>query len=190
MINTVTYYLHYDIDDNQNIIIKNELFEEMLINIMNRYCELKITLIDRFGIANSKMDDIINEFVKDCKQNDRHRYCPYMFNDDFIQFPAMLKSFTEGLIKEFNTIHARNFEVFNNKARIYFKVSMPDEYISEEKKEEYLSLGANELFAETISNKVIVENVLPAFYNYLYKENRLSDKSDETNLFMYKIGLN
>ena len=52
MINTVTYYLHYDIDDNQNIIIKNELFEEMLITIMNRYCELKITLIDRFGIAN------------------------------------------------------------------------------------------------------------------------------------------
>ena len=77
MVNTVTYYLRYDIDDDRNVIIQNESFNDMITDIMNRSCDLKLTLIDRFGMANSKTDDIVNEFVNDCRKKDDNRYCPY-----------------------------------------------------------------------------------------------------------------
>ena len=190
MINIVTYHLRYDLDSNHNVIIQNESFDDMMTVMMNRRGEIKITLVDRFGIANSKIDDIVNEFIKDCRQKDGHRYCPYVYNDRFAQFSSVLKSFIGGLIKEVNSVHVREFEVFNRKETVRFKVDIPDEYVTEEKREEFIGLGANDLFAEPFSSKVILENVMPAFYVSLYDTNRLSDKSDETNLFMFKIGLN
>ena len=188
MTNTIIYYLQYELDENGKVIIKNELFDEMLADIMNRQCELKLTLIDPFGIANSKIDDIVNEFIRDCKDKDSGRYCPYDHHDDYFFFPSVFKSFVEGLIEAPKLSYMDNFDVFNNQAGIYFKAYIPDEYVSEHKKEEFLALGPDDLMA-AFPQEVMIRYILPRFYYCLYSMDRLSEKSDDTNLLKYKTGL-
>jgi len=186
MTNTVTYYLRYDLDENRNVIIQNESFDYMITDIMNKSCGLKLTLIDRFGIVNSKTDDIVNEFVHDCKERDENRYCPYLYDDDYEMFPIVLKNFISGLLKVLKTPYEGDFDVFNSKT--VFRVDIPSEYVSDEKREEFLGLGPDYLIAQ-FSQNVIVENVLPAFYLNLFNRGKLSEKSLDTNLRKYKIGL-
>ena len=187
MVNSVTYYLRYDLDDDHNIIIQNESFDDMITDIMNRSCGLKLTLIDRFGIANSKTDDIVNEFVNDCRQRDDNRYCPYSYNDNYEKFPVVLKSFISGLLKIMISPFEGEFDVFNSKT--YFRVNISSEYVSEENKEEFLGLGPDDLFAQPLPQKVIIENILPVFYLNLYNTDMLSEKSRYTDLRKYRIGI-
>ena len=188
MVNRVTYYLHYDLDDNHNVIIKNELFDEWLVDIMNKSCELNIILIDRFGIANSKTDDIVNEFVKDCKSKDRNRYCPYPYNDGFNQFPELLIRFISNLIREMTFKGVHDFDVIQRYSGESFGISVPDDLVLEEKREELLAYGPDDLFA-ILSIGNVFNCVVAAFYLWLYRTDRLYDKSDETNLLKFKIGL-
>ncbi len=187
MVNTVTYFLHYDLDDDKNVVIGNESFDDMITAVMNMPCGLKLTLIDRFGIANSKMDDIVNEFVNDCRQRDDNRYCPYPYNDGFGSFPAVLKSFIGGLLEVTRRSFAGDFDVFNSQT--LFRVKIPAEYLSAEKIEEFLALGPDDLFAQPFPHRVFVENILPAYYLDLYAAGKLSEKSGDTDLRKYKIGL-
>ena len=186
--NRVTYYLHYDMDNDRNVVIKNEYFKEMLVDLMNRPCELNVILIDRFGISNSKTDDIVNEFIKDCKERDGSRYCPYPYNDGFKHFPELLTMFIGNLFRVLNSWSVAVFDVFRRQSEGYFVVTVPEGFLSKEKEDEFTALGANDLFAE-FSFEDVFNYVTPSFYLWLYNTDMLYDKSDKTNLLKFKIGL-
>ncbi len=188
MTNTTTYYLHYDIDGKGKVVIQNESFDDMLISIMKKPFELKLTMIDRFGIANSKLDDIINEFIKDYRQKGHHSF-PFKSNDGFKSFPDIFKKFVNGLIDSMHNPYSGDFDVLNRTAKISFRVDIPGEYVTQEKREEFKALGPDYLIAQSYPEVVYYESILPAFYLALYKIDRLSDKTDATDLIKYEIGL-
>ncbi len=193
MKNLVTFYLHWEYDSSDNVIIQNKNLDACLIKALVYKQNVKFVFIDENGISNSKLDLIVTEFVKDCQSDNKNRYNPYLNKKDYSLFPDAFKGFVTNLFKiafkKDNMSGGKPFLVFLRKnANNYFEVNLPTQLVSKEEEERWKALGPDDLFA-SFSPSVIFEYILPRFYLFLFESDKLEDKTEQTNLLHYLIGL-
>ncbi len=187
--NVVTYYLHWKFDEDL-VVIENKDFDRHISSMMEGKVNLNIVLIDEFGVSNSKIDDIANQFIKDCQNRNGDRFCPYLFSDtDYHNFPACFRIFLANLFRALrNESYEYDFEVFVKRTTgDYFRVSIPATYVPEAKFKEFLIMGPDGLFAQ-FHPEIIFDYVLPKFYLYMFDTDRLGSDVKEANLLNYNIG--
>jgi hypothetical protein len=193
--NALTCYVRWDLDESGKLIIENEDFESRVEEALAKGNELTFTFVNRkTGFADSMVDAIVNQFVKDCQNEDPKRYHPYTVKPGYEEFGAVFLAFLNNLFRHLaqrgKTILApekdnfADFDIFpvNRKGR--FDVSVPFNLWDRSRQRGSIVFGPDNLF-RVFSEKVIFEYILPAYYVFLFETNRLGRVTSETNLSLY-----
>lgn len=187
--NVVTFYIHWIYNEKNDVVIENDDFDNQLTRLMMNKIIINPVLIDKHGIANSKINEVVGKFLRVCQEQDLNHYCPYTKKDHFQSFAPLFRAFLNNLFHSFSEPTDNLFDVFINQySGEYFKVSIPSEHCPEDKYNNLLYLGPDGLFAK-FSPQVVFDYVYPRFLLYLFDTDRLDADSKETDLLKYNIGL-
>ena len=191
--------VRWELDESGSLVIENEDFEAHVEATLAKGSELRFTFIHRkTGFANSIVDEIANQFVKDCRNGDPKRYRPYMPKKGYEGFGKVFLAFLSNLfrclIERGKTVFAleegdfTTFDVFPANRNGYFVVRIPNSLWNKSREKEFIALGPDNVFA-VFSWQVIFDYILPDYYIFLFETNRLGQLTPETNLLRYMAGL-
>jgi hypothetical protein len=187
--NIVTYYIRWEFDDKNEVVIRNNDFDIQLTSLMMNKIAIKPILVDDYGISNSKINEAVDKFLRICKEQDLKHYCPYRNKDNYQSFAPIFRAFLNNLLRTFKESTGYLFDVFVDRySGDYFKVYIPFEYCPKEKYEDFIALGPDDLIAK-FSPQIIFDYVFPRFLLYLFDTDRLDANCKEADLLSYKIGL-
>lgn len=175
MRNKKTYIVRYDangiLDNNFDSTIK------FLVDFKGD-CEIVFIENDR-NIIDSNINIIVNKYIQDCKKDDNIRGAGVN--------KAHLKDFVIKMIKKFageksNSLETSYDIVFENRSFIVDNLNL-----SLETQKNLCNLGPDYVLC-VVPVSEIVENIIPEFYYYLYKNDLLNNEKFN-RLNDYKIGL-
>lgn len=182
MRNKQTYVVKYDADEQK---ILDENFEEILNNLIVYNADFELLFINNLNIIQSSITTMVNRYISDGKKDNK----PYCINikrtSEFIKNLFKFLYTNTGLFKVMDPKICELDVIAPNSN--YFTVEIPKKNIG---KGEYYMLRrlGKDYIKGRISNELIFEYVLPAFYVFMFQYDLFDDERCN-DIGNYKIGL-
>ena len=170
--------------------ILDEDFESLMDRVIIHKTLFNIGVMDVNGNGFVELNKMINLFIEDCLKEREERCFGNIYRDE--NFGKILKDFVEHCILYY--WNQSKLDEYCYKFDVFYKglsciVYIPKTLIDKELYTEYLLLGSDFLLgAKGITDNVLFQCVLPAFYFNLVKED-LTTHEEYTKLQNYHIGL-